>query len=320
MEIRVRPATEADFEAINALRRQVNDLHVQGRPDIFKPGFCGEMQEFLHVYLNTEEHSALVAEADGQIAGFAMVDYTDRPESPYNLARRFYHVSEIGVSPHFQRQGVASALTEYMKKDASERGFPKIELDVWEFNQNAIAFYEAQGFTCYRRYMELPLENTAIPANTKRLGIIHLICGMICSGKSTYAKRLARERNAVILSSDDLTAVLPCDHDASYPIVHEFMRRKAAEIARCGADVILDWGFWNRSDREEITQYFRQQGLACRWYYMDTSQEALQRHIEKRNAAPTATEFPVDEGLLSKCLSLFEPPAREEMDGWVITE
>ena len=39
MEITVRPATEEDYAVLNALRRQVNDLHVQGRPDIFRPGF-----------------------------------------------------------------------------------------------------------------------------------------------------------------------------------------------------------------------------------------------------------------------------------------
>ena len=38
MEITVRPATEEDYDILNELRRQVNDLHVQGRPDIFGSG------------------------------------------------------------------------------------------------------------------------------------------------------------------------------------------------------------------------------------------------------------------------------------------
>ena len=29
---------------------------------------------------------------------------------------------------------------------------------MWEFNQDALAFYEAVGFRTYRRYMELPAE------------------------------------------------------------------------------------------------------------------------------------------------------------------
>ena len=35
----IRFAEEKDLERVNELRKQVNDVHVNGRPDIFKPGF-----------------------------------------------------------------------------------------------------------------------------------------------------------------------------------------------------------------------------------------------------------------------------------------
>lgn len=449
MTITIRTGTEADYEALNRLRAQVNDLHVQGRPDIFKPGFGPALQEHLRVYLSSDANAALVAEADGQIAGFALVDYIVRPASPYNLPRSFYHLAEFGVDAAFRRRGIAAALLAHMKQDALDRGFSRIELDMWEFNQNALAFYEAAGFRCYRRYMELPLRDTKVTfhevwqdealkfaviaarkngqwifcrrrdrrtwelpgghrepgeaiADTARRelyeetgavdfdltplcayaveregkptygmlfaadvraleeelhseigqisvsaalpaawtypdiqprllaevqrrsvtaappspasGTVHLICGKICSGKSTFAKRLCREKRAVILSSDDLTAVLPCDHNDSYPIVHAFLKQKAVEIARCGTDVILDWGFWLRADRAALTAELRQAGIPCRWYYINTPEDALLRHVEKRNAVRTAGTFYVDAGLLQKCLAQFEPPALGEMD------
>ena len=55
----------------------------------------------------------------------------------------------------YRRKGAASALIAYMKDDAKAKGLNKIELDVWEFNEGALAFYEAAGFTAYRRYMEM---------------------------------------------------------------------------------------------------------------------------------------------------------------------
>ncbi len=158
MEIRIRPASEADLPAVNRLRAQVNEVHVQGRPDIFKPGFGQDIQDHLAQRFADEEGGVLVAEADGRIAGFAMVQYIHRPESPYNLPRDYYQVEEFGVDPAWRRQGVATALTAYMKADAKRRGFPRIELDMWEFNQGALAFYEAAGFRTYRRYMELNTE------------------------------------------------------------------------------------------------------------------------------------------------------------------
>ena len=37
-DMTVRFAEDKDFERFNELRRQVNDLHTEGRPDIFKLG------------------------------------------------------------------------------------------------------------------------------------------------------------------------------------------------------------------------------------------------------------------------------------------
>ena len=154
-KVLVRPADYEELARINEIRRYVNDVHVAGRPDTFRPGFCQELEQVLYRRFETENWNILAAVVDGKIAGFASVEYLDRPESPYNLARKMYHVEEFGVDPAFHRKGVATALVEYMKRDAAQRGYPRIELDMWEFNQGALAFYENVGFQTYRRYMEL---------------------------------------------------------------------------------------------------------------------------------------------------------------------
>ena len=156
--ITVRPAASEELARVNEIRRYVNDVHVAGRPDTFRPGFSRELEQILYKRFETENWNILVAVLDGQIIGFASVEYLDRPESPYNLARKMYHVEEFGVDPNFHRKGAASALVEYMKRDAAQRGYPRIELDMWEFNQGALAFYENVGFQTYRRYMELWVE------------------------------------------------------------------------------------------------------------------------------------------------------------------
>lgn len=153
--ITVRPAGFEELARVNEIRRYVNDVHVAGRPDTFRPGFCRELEQILYQRFEAENWNILVAESEGQIAGFATVEYLDRPESPYNLARKMYHVEEFGVDPAFHRRGVATALVEYMKRDAAQRGFARLELDMWEFNQGALAFYENVGFTTYRRHLEL---------------------------------------------------------------------------------------------------------------------------------------------------------------------
>ena len=150
----VRFAKEKDLDIVNELRKQVNDIHVEARPDHFKEGFGQELRDFAKAMIEGENSDIIVVERDGSICGMACVEYIDRPETPYSKGRRFYHVQEIAVDKNHRRQGVAKELFEFMVEDSKKRNIPKIELDVWDFNSSAIEFYEAVGFKKTRIWME----------------------------------------------------------------------------------------------------------------------------------------------------------------------
>ena len=155
MEIIVRSARRDELERVNELRRMVNDVHVSGRPDIFRPGFGPEMRDYVYKQFDSDEYDILVAVTDGVICGYAVTAVGHKPLSPYNNERYFYHVEEFGVDADYRRMGVATALVDYIKRDAKAKGLSRVELDVWEFNEGARAFYEAAGFKVYRRFLEM---------------------------------------------------------------------------------------------------------------------------------------------------------------------
>ena len=155
---------------------------------------------------------------------------------------------------------------------------------------------------------------------------VYLICGKICSGKTWYAEELRERCSAVILSTDEVTYDLADNqqgegYDAFAKRVNGYLRKKAVQIVQAGANVILDWGFWTKTGRMEITEYFRTQDISYEWHYVDVSDEQWEKNIAERNRrienGEGGSDFYVDEGLRSKVLSLFEVPAREEIDVWV---
>ncbi len=151
----VRLAREEDLEQVNALRKEVNDLHVAGKPEVFKPGFCGELRDFIHVIMEDPNKEVVVAEADGKIRGFAILNHIVRPENPYMYERNFLDIDEFGVDGTCRRQGIASAMIRFIRDYAREKGYGRLELNMWEFNRGALAFYETAGFKTFRRYMEI---------------------------------------------------------------------------------------------------------------------------------------------------------------------
>ncbi len=153
----VRFAKEYELERVNVLRKQVNDLHVAGRPDIFKPGFPQELRDHVYTIWNDPEQRIVVAERDGTVCGFAVLHHIQKPETPFMTVRDYLDVDEFCVDEAYRRSGVGRELVAFIKAFAKENGFSKIELNMWEFNTDALAFYESVGFQTYRRYLELPL-------------------------------------------------------------------------------------------------------------------------------------------------------------------
>ena len=153
---------------------------------------------------------------------------------------------------------------------------------------------------------------------------VYLICGNICTGKTYYANRLSADKNAVILSCDEIEndlfqKNLGSAHDEMAERIHFYLLKKAAEIIGHGTGVILDWGFWRKSDRAKTSEYFKSLNISYEWHYMNASPERRSKYIARRNQAVEngeSSDYYVDEGLLNKCNALFEPPSREEVDVW----
>ena len=146
-----------------------------------------------------------------------------------------------------------------------------------------------------------------------------MTCGMICCGKSTYARKLQAERNAVILSIDEITLTLFPEgsgemHDTYALRAEQYLLNLSLQILRTGTDVILDWGLWTRAIRDRIRQFYAAQGgIETELHYLRIDPEEWERRIRKRNASGEAAYY-VDEGLLNKVKTLFEEPSAEEVD------
>ena len=73
------------------------------------------------------------------------------------FVRDYLDIDEFDVDEAHRREGVATEMIAFIRAYAKEASFSRIELNMWEFNHDALAFYEAVGFTTYRRYMEMQL-------------------------------------------------------------------------------------------------------------------------------------------------------------------
>ena len=151
---------------------------------------------------------------------------------------------------------------------------------------------------------------------------VYLICGKICSGKSTYAEQLRIQNNAVLLSTDEITLALfgqHCGdkHDDYVERTHSYLFNKSLELIEVGINVILDWGFWMKEERDYAREFYNSRNIECEFHYIDISDETWKARLKKRNSAiltEETTAYYVDDGLAQKCASIFEMPNADEID------
>lgn len=152
-----------------------------------------------------------------------------------------------------------------------------------------------------------------------------MTCGRICSGKTTYAEKLRKEIGAAVLSVDEITLALFGQdtgdmHDTYVERAEKYLYAKSLEIVEVGIDVILDWGFWQKSERDHAREFYRSNGVECEFHFIDVSDEEWNRRLQKRNSAVLAGEtdaYYVDEGLAAKFGGMFETPSADEIDIWI---
>ncbi len=96
-----------------------------------------------------------VAEEEGQLAGFAIVEFTAAASLPSA------YIQTIEVAPNFRKRGIASELLGHVEDSARDAGARAIWLHVAEGNAAAIHLYESEGYMPQGKAVDYYAENLA---------------------------------------------------------------------------------------------------------------------------------------------------------------
>ncbi len=151
------------------------------------------------------------------------------------------------------------------------------------------------------------------------MAALHLMVGLPCSGKTTLARRLEHELPALRLTPDEWHVALfgqdaddPA-HDHRHAVVEGLMWGVAEQALRLDTNVILDFGFWTRKEREVFRDRAARLGATFSIHYTGCPPEDLLLRLAARNAARPPGAFAISEDALRAWIGEFEPPDTEEL-------
>jgi len=143
---------------------------------------------------------------------------------------------------------------------------------------------------------------------------LHLICGLPGSGKTTLAAKLEKELGALRLSPDDwMMRTVGHLHNEQARVAIELIQWEIAQkVLASGMDVILEFGFWSRGERDEYRRAARKLGAKTQLYYLDVPIEKLKRRMRNRNAGIHDAGLYIDPAKLDDWANSFEKPVADE--------
>jgi predicted kinase len=80
-----------------------------------------------------------------------------------------------------------------------------------------------------------------------------------------------------------------------------------------GTNVILDFGFWAREEREDYRLRAKQLGVGSEVHFLDVSEAELLRRLAERNSRPSQESFHISEAAIKPWIAIFQKPTADEL-------
>ena len=153
----IRKAIEKDIPKIGDLLSQVDLVHHNGRPDIFKIGNKYSDAELLEL-LKDETRPILVAtDENDRVQGYCFCIYQQHIDHSVMTDIKTLYIDDLCVDETLRGKHIGKALYAAAIDLAKRTGCYNVTLNVWSCNPGAIRFYESLGMKPQKIGMELIL-------------------------------------------------------------------------------------------------------------------------------------------------------------------
>lgn len=148
-----RRAKIEDIKSINKLLAQVNLVHYNGRPDLFKLANKYTDDELKQIICD-EQKPIIVALDGSQVVGYAFCVFRQYVNNNLLTDVKTLYIDDLCVDESKRGQHIGTKIYDAVLDLARENDCYNVTLNVWNFNSGAVKFYESLGLTPLKTTME----------------------------------------------------------------------------------------------------------------------------------------------------------------------
>ena len=103
------------------------------------------------------------------------------------------------------------------------------------------------------------------------------------------------------------------EHNARHSLIESLLWEVASRALALGTNVILDFGFWAREEREDFRSRAKQLGASSEVHFLDVPHDELLRRLAQRNTQCSTSSFRIPEEMMKPWITFFQKPTRDEL-------
>ena len=155
----IRRAVKEDIPQIENLLYQIQKIHSDKRPDIFREGQKKYTAEELEMLLYDENRPIFVHEGKkNAIDGYVFCIYKITKDHKSLCDRKVIYIDDLCVDENNRGNYIGTKLYKYVVALAEENDFDSIVLNVWNGNEDAMRFYRSCGMKPLKTMLEQKLK------------------------------------------------------------------------------------------------------------------------------------------------------------------
>jgi predicted kinase len=138
-----------------------------------------------------------------------------------------------------------------------------------------------------------------------------IVCGLPGSGKTSRAKALEASLLAVRFCPDEWMESLSINvyNEEARGKVETLQWKLAQKLLALGLTVIIEWGTWDRSERDASRLGARSLGAAVELHYLSATVDVLFERIQRRGMEKP----PIERDELNQWIEIFQAPTPDEV-------
>lgn len=158
MEYYIRRAVAEDYDEINRLIKDAHNIDYENRPDVYLDENTGTGREHFSAFIKEDNNKVFVAEnkEDKELIAYGILKIIVSRNIHRNNGKIAF-IDSFAIKKKYQSAGVGNKLFNHIMNFARKEKAVAFQMTIWEFNKEAVEFYERLGLSIKEPDMELSL-------------------------------------------------------------------------------------------------------------------------------------------------------------------